>query len=174
MSAGFCFEADDVAYLSSAAGNADLAEVAGFALTDATRVADTAALRSRFGDRTPALVETTLLRRRAAAKLAELPATSQWLFSDEALQQASAAAVARHRAHRINTVAPDAVVHDVTCSIGTELAALTELTDRVLGGDLDPVRLAMARHNLGGPARLDGGEAKLGPPHEPGPFVGRG
>ncbi|MGB5796012.1 MAG: class I SAM-dependent methyltransferase, partial [Mycolicibacter algericus] len=53
MSAGFCFEADDVAYLSSAAGNADLAEVAGFALTDATRVADTAALRSRFGDRTP-------------------------------------------------------------------------------------------------------------------------
>nr|WP_193466424.1 class I SAM-dependent methyltransferase [Mycobacterium novum] len=165
MSAGFCFEADDVGYLSSAAGNADLAEVAGFALTDATRVADTAALRSRFGDRTPALVETTLLRRRAAAKLAELPATSQWLFSDEALQQASAAAVARHRAHRINTAAPDAVVHDVTCSIGTELAALTELTDRVLGGDLDPVRLAMARHNLGGSARLDGGGAKLGPPH---------
>ncbi|MGB5795243.1 MAG: BTAD domain-containing putative transcriptional regulator, partial [Mycolicibacter algericus] len=26
----------------------------------------------------------------------------------------------------------------------------------------------------GGSARLDGGEAKLGPPHEPGPFVGRG
>ncbi|RAV01384.1 THUMP-like domain-containing protein [Mycolicibacter senuensis] len=150
MSAGFCFEADDVGYLSSAAGNADLAEVSGFALTDVTRVADTAALRSRFGDRTPALVETTLLRRRAAAKLAELPATSQWLFSDEALQQASAAAVARHRANRISTAAPDAVVHDVTCSIGTELAALTELTDRVLGGDLDPVRLAMARHNLGG------------------------
>jgi len=128
---------------------AALAEVAGFALIDATRLADTTALRRRFGDRTPALVETVLLRRRAAAKLSELPGTSQWLFTDEALQQASAAPVARHRAHRINAAAPDAVVHDVTCSVGTELAALAEVTDRVLGSDLDPVRLAMARQNLG-------------------------
>jgi len=95
------------------------------------------------------LVETVLLRRRAAAKLAELPGTSRWLFTDEALQQASAAPVARHRAHRIAAAAPGAVVHDVTCSVGTELAALSELFDRVLGSDLDPVRLAMARHNLG-------------------------
>ena len=77
-----------------------------------------------------------------------MPGCSQWLFTDEALQQASAAPVARHRAHRIAATAPDAVVHDVTCSIGTELAALAEVTDRVLGSDLDPVRLAMARHNV--------------------------
>ncbi|ORW11651.1 SAM-dependent methyltransferase [Mycolicibacter longobardus] len=134
-------------------------------MTDATRIADITALRGRFGDRTAALVETVLLRRRAAAKLAELPGTSQWLFTDEALQQASAAPVARHRARRIAAAAPDAVVHDVTCSVGTELAVLSEVTDRVLGSDLDPVRLAMARHNLGCSARLDGGEAKLGPPH---------
>jgi hypothetical protein len=146
------FRADDVGYLRSAAGDAALAEVAEFALTDVTRVADIAALRGRFGERTPALVETVLLRRRAVAKLSELPATSRWLFTDEALQQASAAPVARHRAQRITAAAPDAVVHDVTCSIGTELAALSEVTDRVLGSDLDPVRLAMARHNLGGVA----------------------
>lgn len=90
-----------------------------------------------------------LLRRRAAAKLAELPEASRWLFTDEALQQASAAPVARHRAHRIAAAAPGAVVHDVTCSVGTELAALSELIDRVLGSDLDPVRLAMARYNVG-------------------------
>lgn len=60
--------------------------------------------------------------------------------------------MARHRAHRIAAAAPDAVVHDVTCSIGTELAALLELTARVLGSDLDPVRLAMARHNVAGAA----------------------
>ncbi|WP_082108327.1 THUMP-like domain-containing protein [Mycobacterium sp. UM_NZ2] len=149
MTAGFRFEVDDVGYLSSPVGGADLAEVAGFALTDATRIADIAALRGRFGARTPALVETVLLRRRAAAKLAELPGTSRWLFTDEALQQASAAPVARHRAQRIAAAAPGAVVHDVTCSVGTELAALSELIDRVLGSDLDPVRLAMARHNLG-------------------------
>ena len=98
------------------------------------------------------MVETVLLRRRAAAKLAELPETSQWLLTDEALQQASAAPVARHRAQRIAAAAPGAVVHDVTCSIGTELAAFLAAglpADRVLGSDLDPVRLAMARHNLG-------------------------
>ncbi len=88
-----------------------------------------------------------MLRRKAAAKLAR---ADGWLFTDEALQQASAAPVARHRAHRISTAAPDAVVHDVTCSIGTELAALSERTERLLGSDLDPVRLAMGRHNLAG------------------------
>lgn len=119
-------------------------------MTAATRVADIAALRGRFGGRTPALAETILLRRRASAKLAELPGTAQWLFTDEALQQASAAPVARRRAQRIKASAPDAVVHDVTCSIGTELAALSEVSATALGSDLDPVRLAMARHNLGG------------------------
>lgn len=131
---------------------AALAEVGGFALTDASRIADITALRGRFGTRAPALVETVLLRRRAAAKLAELAETSRWLFTDEALQQASAAPVARHRAHRLAATAPGAVVHDVTCSVGTELAAFLAAglpADRLLGSDLDSVRLAMARHNVG-------------------------
>lgn len=144
------FSRADVDYLSSDAGAAALAEAAGFSLTDATRIADIAALRTRFGDRAPALVETTLLRRRAIAKLAGLTGVSAWLFTDEALQQASAAPVALRRARRIAATASGTAVHDVTCSIGTELAALRELTDRVVGSDLDPVRLAMARHNLGG------------------------
>lgn len=38
----------------------------------------------------------------------------------------------------------------MTCSVGTELAALSEVTDRVVGSDLDALRLAMASHNLGG------------------------
>lgn len=114
--------------------------VAGFELTDL--VADIAAIRARFGDRTPVLVETVLLRRRAAAKL---PGTSDWLFTDEALQQASAAPVAQHRAQRLAGL----VVHDVTCSVGTELAALRGVAARAVGSDIDPVRLAMARHNVG-------------------------
>jgi hypothetical protein len=92
-------------------------------------------------------VETVLLRRRAADKL---PGTGEWLFTDEALQQATAAPVAAHRAQRL----AGRVVHDVTCSIGTELAALRATTARVLGTDIDPVRLAMARHNLGAAADL--------------------
>ena len=91
------------------------------------------------------LVETVLLRRRAVAKLSELPGTCDWLFTDEALQQASAAPVALHRSKRLR----NKVIHDVTCSIGTELAALRGSAARVVGSDLDPLRLAMARQNLG-------------------------
>jgi hypothetical protein len=96
------------------------------------------------------LVETVLLRRRAAEKLAELPGTDRWLFTDEALQQASAAPVALRRSKRLS----GRVVHDVTCSIGTELAALRGCAAHVLGSDIDPVRLAMAQHNLVGAVDL--------------------
>ena len=111
-------------------------------LDDRTRIADIDAIRTRFGDHTAALVETTLLRRRAAAKF---PDASHWLFTDEALQQATTHAVALHRARRLR----GAAVHDATCSIGTELAALRSTASFVLGSDVDEVRLAMARHNLG-------------------------
>ena len=118
--------------------------MAGYPLTEATRVADVTAIRRRFGDAASVLVETTLLRRRAAAKFD--PATAaRWLFTEDALQQATAAPVARHRAQRL----AGAVVHDATCSVGSELAALGATAERVLGSDLDAVRLAMARHNLG-------------------------
>jgi hypothetical protein len=117
--------------------------VEALALTD--RVREIARLRTQFGDRTAVLVETVLLRRRAAAKLSELPGGRGWLFTDDALQQASAALVALHRAERL----AGTVVHDVTCSIGTELAALHGSAARVIGSDIDTVRLAMARHNLG-------------------------
>jgi hypothetical protein len=153
------FTLDDVGYLRSQSGVAALAAVAGFALTDTTRVRDVAAVRAQFGERAPVLVETTLLRRRAAEKLdglcpdARLPQVSAWLFTDEALQQATAAPVARHRARRLAGAAT-AVAHDATCSIGTEVAALRGAGIRALGSDIDPVRLSMARHNLGPDADL--------------------
>ncbi|WP_186274912.1 THUMP-like domain-containing protein [Mycobacterium kubicae] len=146
MSVSLTFTVDDVTYLRSDSGVAALHEVAARELTDATRIADVTAVRARFGDRAPILVETTLLRRRAAAKLAALGDISGWLFTDEALQQATVADVARHRAARL----AGRVVHDATCSIGTELAALRGTAAHVVGSDLDLVRLLMARHNLGG------------------------
>ena len=48
-------------------------------------------------------------------------------------------------------------MHDLTCSIGTDVAFLAAVCPMVVGSDLDPVRLLMARHNLtspGLPARL--------------------
>jgi len=109
-------------------------------------------VRSRFGDRAAVLVETTLLRRRAADKLGGLGDVSAWLFTDEALQQATAAPVALHRARRL--AARGSPVHDATCSIGTELAALRAAAVTAVGSDIDGVRLAMARHNLGRAALL--------------------
>lgn len=108
-------------------------------------MSDITAIRSRFGDRAGALIETTLLRRKATTKFPGLD-VSEWLFTDEALQQATAAPVARHRAQRLR----GAVVHDATCSIGAELAALLPVACGVVGSDIDEVRLAMTRHNVPG------------------------
>jgi predicted RNA methylase len=135
------FRLDHVAYLSSDAGERALREVADLRLTDATLVTDIASARERFGDHAGVLVETTLLRRRATAKFVD---PSGWLFTGEALQQATAEPVAAHRARRLTGLS----VHDATCSIGTELAALRDWSQCVVGSDVDPVRLAMARHNV--------------------------
>jgi hypothetical protein len=135
------FGLDDVAYLQSEAGERALREVAGYRLTQATLVADIGSARASFGERAAVLVETTLLRRKAAAKFTD---PSFWLFTDEALQQATAEPVAAHRAERLAGLA----VHDTTCSIGTELAALRNSAVYVVGSDVDPVRLAMAAHNV--------------------------
>lgn len=123
-----------------------LAEVARYGLTDTSMLADVAAIRGRFGEHTTALVETVRLRRKAAAKLTGLGDVSGWLLTDEALQQATTAVVARHRAQRLS----GQVVHDATCSVGTELAALRDTADYLVGSDLDEVRLAMAAHNVAG------------------------
>lgn len=93
-----------------------------------------------------------MLRRRAQTKLAGLADVSRWLFTDEALQQATAVEVARHRARRL----AGARVHDATCSVGTELAVLRSTASQVVGSDIDDVRLAMARHNLGAGKGDDG------------------
>ncbi|MBI5339744.1 MAG: class I SAM-dependent methyltransferase [Mycolicibacterium rufum] len=136
------FGLDDVSFLGSDAGRLALAEVGRLDLGTTTLVNDIGSVRTRFGDRAAVLVETVQLRRRAAAKFAD---ASEWLFTDEALQQATAGPVAAHRARRL----AGATVHDATCSIGSELAALRDTASHVVGSDVDPVRLAMARHNLG-------------------------
>jgi len=139
---GYGFGRADVDYLASAAGRAALAEVARLELTPATLLRDLDRVRREHGEAAPALVETVRLRRRAAAKLDD---ADHWLLTDDAVQQATSTAVARRRARRLAGRA----VHDVTCSIGAELVELARTCPQVVGSDLDPVRLAMAAHNLG-------------------------
>lgn len=115
--------------------------MAGRRLSGASLVRDIAAVRTQFGERAGVLVETVQLRRRAVAKFGD---PEHWLFTDEALQQATAAPVAAHRAVRL----AGARVHDATCSIGSELAALRDSVRELVGSDIDPVRLAMAANNV--------------------------
>lgn len=162
------FDLGDVAYLGSKAGRAALDAAGALGLTESSLIGDLARLKTIAGPHAAALAETVLLRRRVvrhwggatgrmpthgyddpAASLAA--ASTGWLFTDEALQQASPPVVAVHRAERLArhlTSAGLVAVHDVTSSIGTDVAALAAVGACAIGSDLDPVRLAMARHNL--------------------------
>lgn len=140
---GYGFSREDIAYLGSAAGAAALAEVDRLTLTPASLLRDLEQVRREFGDRAAGLVETVRLRRRAGAKLA---GAGEWLFTDDALQQATPSLVARERARRL----AGRTVHDVTCSIGAELVELSRVCPAVVGSDLDAVRLDIAAHNLSG------------------------
>jgi len=111
---GYRFCTADVGYLRSAAGVSALAAAAELPLTAMSRLSDVAAVRQIAGSHGPAVLETALLRRKAATKLQD---AADWLFTDDALQQATPTAVARHRAQRLR----GRDVHDVTCSIGAEL-----------------------------------------------------
>lgn len=151
MSAGYRFDPADLDYLTSGAGQDALCAAADRPLTEGSMLADLTALRALCGPRAAAIVETVRLRRRAVPKLGEIAAG--WLFTDEALQQATPGPVARHRAQRLAGIG----VHDLTCSIGADLVALLPHCDPAIGSDLDPVRVRMAAHNLvasGLPARL--------------------
>jgi hypothetical protein len=88
-----------------------------------------------------AALETVLLRRRATAKFSR--AEAMYLTRD-ALEQASAEVIARHRARRF---AGYESVADLGCGIGGDTMALAEAGGRVIAVDRDPLRLAMARAN---------------------------
>lgn len=136
-------------FLRSAAGADAVATVDALPLTSASYLADVAQARRLLGEQAGPVLETVLLRRKAAAKV---DSPERWLFTDTALQQATPAPVARLRARRF--VGRD--VHDVTCSVGVDLAALAASANRCVGSDLDEVRLAMAAHNTAAPlARAD-------------------
>lgn len=155
---GYGFTVPDVGFLTSGAGRDALEGLhpSGDGLRDVE-----AARRLVGPERAGALLETALLRARAAGRFPD-----GWLWTADALEQATALPVARHRAGRLALVAADRVVADVTCSVGVETAVLSSALGRVLGADLDPVRLAMARANVP-EARLVRADA-LAPPVPPG------
>lgn len=85
------------------------------------------------------------LRRRAAAKFGE--DAQRMYFVPDALEQATRAPVAAHRAARLAAMGATAVV-DLGCGIGGDLVACARAGLRVRGVERDPVRAAVARANL--------------------------
>jgi hypothetical protein len=88
-----------------------------------------------------AALQTAMLRRRAHEKFT---LADRMFFVREALEQASGEVVARHRARRFAGLE---VVGDFCCGIGGDAIALAG-RGPIVAVDCDPLRLAMAGHNL--------------------------
>jgi len=141
------------AWLRSPQGQAVLEELATRPLGEDDTLRELERLRQRVTpEQARAALELALLRRRASAKF---PAAGRLFFTREALEQASAAPVAAHRAARL---APCGHVADLGCGIGGDTLALAAAGARVTAVERDPLRLAMARTNaeaLGLGERID-------------------
>lgn len=139
-------------WLRSPAGQAALDELAARLLAEANTLPELERLRRTLApEQARAALELALLRRRARAKF---PDAERLFFTREALEQASAAPVAAHRAARL---APHGLVADLGCGIGGDSLALAAAGAQVLAVERDELRLAMARANaeaLGLEARI--------------------
>jgi len=95
-----------------------------------------------------AATEQAALRRAATAKTQDV---DDLLLTRAGLEQASSAAVARHRAERIAAAAESVI--DLCCGIGFDLRALASLTDAV-GIDRDETHAICAAHNASAPTAV--------------------
>ncbi len=86
-------------------------------------------------------IEVAIARRRGHAKFGEL--SSKLYFTREALEQASALVVSRHRAQRFRE---SSAIFDLACGCGGDALSLARLAP-TWGVDCDPLRLAMASAN---------------------------
>jgi SAM-dependent methyltransferase len=133
---------DTLSWLRSPAGQATLADLAVRAPADSATLHELERLRRTLPpEQARAALELAALRRRARAKF---PAADHMYFTREALEQASAAPVAAHRAARL---APRGHIADLCCSIGGDALAIAGAGARVTAVDRDPLRLALARAN---------------------------
>lgn len=131
---------DEVAFLRENAATIDAA-AADLEGTKKGQLRDVAKLQAQFGEYGRAVAE--LLHSRRSGKL-----PGEWLMDHDSAQQATPPAVAAYRAQFLRERGVD-LVHDLTCSIGTEGQAYAPGT--YVGSDLDASRVAMAQHNIAHP-----------------------
>ena len=112
---------------------------------DPVRAASGVRRTEPIADRAAAALTQVQLRDRAAAKFGA--DASRMYFTPDALEQATRARVATHRAARLSMAQPASVI-DLGCGIGGDLIAFARAGLIAAGVDLDPVRVAIAAANL--------------------------
>ena len=119
-------------------------------LTKASTMADMDSLRKEYGEYSRAVAEL-ISARRAGVRTHKFPglaeAAAEFLVDTDSIQQATPHPVAQFRAQELAALGIKQV-HDVTCSVGFEGAALTGAGISYIGSDIDRIRLSMARHNV--------------------------
>ncbi len=148
----------DIDFLRGARGREVLAACADCDTSEPNRLALLSQLRQTLSpDEAAAILTTLILRQRAGSKFGD--DAGKMLFTADALQQASQPRISQYRAGQIES---DSVL-DLCCGIGADSVAFARSGKRVLGLDIDPVRIAIARHNaaaLGLSARFHVAEAR--------------
>lgn len=131
-------------FLLTSAGQAHLAALAQTEIDAASHLQVASRLSEEVGpERAHALLETALLRRRAAGKFSR---ADEMYFTREALQQASAEVVSTYRAKRFVRAGFHRLA-DLGCGIGGDALSLAAAAE-VIGVEWDPLRLAMAQENV--------------------------
>ena len=153
---------ETLAFLVSDAGARLLADLATADLSDSNTLALLTRLRRHHTpEQAGAALEQARLRLKAIDKFGTDAA--RMFFTRSALEQASDPLARRYRAQ----VADGLDVVDAGCGIGADALALARAGGRVLGLDIDPLRVLLARHNaaaLGVNARFDVADVRAGLP----------
>lgn len=133
---------EDIAFLQSDRGQQQLVSLANADLSDINILPLLSHLRRSLTARQAGAVLTTLqLRKKAAAKF---PAHGErLLFTAAGLQQASGRLARQYRARQLES----SRLLDLCCGIGADSLAFAASRREVLGLDIDPVHIAIARHN---------------------------
>ena len=133
---------DDIHFLTSAAGQEALARFADADLSPEKTLPLLLQMRQSLTPNRAAAVLTTLrLRDKAQSKFPRH--ASQMLFTEAALQQASHPHIRQYRSHKAERES----LLDVCCGIGSDAIDFAKAGKTVIGLDIDPVRLAIAKHN---------------------------
>lgn len=133
---------DDLAFLTSPSGESLLAQLAHEDLSETQLLPVLMRLRRDYpAEQAGAALSLAQLRLKAVAKFG--PAAQAMFFTPDALEQASHPLVSVYRSAEVQ----GQQVIDAGCSIGADSLALAQAGHAVIGMDLDPLRVALARLN---------------------------